>query len=127
MNLPEQGAIPKATQPVAQPSFVYVEDDLPSREVMRILLTKVIGFTNVTIFESGQDFIGQLDQLTIIPDVILLDIHVQPVDGISLFHILRSIPAYQKTKIVAVTAGVTTTESTHLREIGFNALISKPI
>jgi CheY-like chemotaxis protein len=61
-----------------QSTFLYVEDDPISREVMELMLQ---GYSQLTILDSSGDFMARIQALPSIPDVIFLDIHMQPHDG----------------------------------------------
>jgi CheY-like chemotaxis protein len=110
-----------------QPFFLYLEDDLASREIMQVLLKEVMGFTNVTVFENSANFIERVTSLPTIPDVILLDIHVKPYNGHEIFHMIRQTEKLARTIPIAVTASVMSNEVERLRETGFRHLIGKPI
>ena len=66
------------------PRFLYVENDEMSREVMKALLTRGLGYRDVTIFENSVNFEKQLEGLTSRPDVIFVDIHMEPIDGFAM-------------------------------------------
>jgi CheY-like chemotaxis protein len=110
-----------------EPFFLCVEDDPPSREIMGVLLKEVMGFTNVAIFEDSHDILHRVAALSGVPDMILLDIQMQPLDGYEVLKLLREQPRYQSSKIVAVTASVTISDVKNLQSAGFNSLIGKPI
>jgi CheY-like chemotaxis protein len=124
---------PKAapdTQPAAShlpPTFLYVEDDELSREIMQLLVVKALGYPYLTLFESNVNFMEQVRALPRIPDVIFLDIQMYPYDGYEMLKMLRSDPAYQQCKIIAMTASVMATDVEALRTAGFDGLIGKPI
>lgn len=107
--------------------FLYVEDDPFSRQVMRLLLQRSLGYQRVTIFEDSSDFLHRLSQMTYVPDVVFLDIHMHPVDGFALLHILRDQATYQHATIIALTASVMSEEIKNLKEAGFDGAIAKPI
>jgi CheY-like chemotaxis protein len=110
-----------------EPFFLCVEDDGPSREVIGVLLKEVMGFSNVTIFEDSADILTRLEALPTAPNVVLLDIQMQPYDGYEVLHMLRNTEPYCDSLIIAMTASVTVTDIQSLRAAGFNSLISKPI
>ncbi len=110
-----------------RPFFLYVEDDLASRQVMEVLLNDVMGFSNYIVFEDSVNFMDRLNALPETPDVIFLDIHIKPADGHQLFHMIRKSERYRTVILVALTASVMSNEVKHLRETGFRHLIGKPI
>jgi two-component system, cell cycle response regulator DivK len=108
-------------------SFLYVEDDALSRDVMSLILVRMLGFSQVTILEDSSDFVSKLEAIPYVPDVILLDIHIQPTDGFSMLRQLRDHAAYKYSRIVALTASVMNEEVERLRSAGFDGVIPKPV
>lgn len=108
-------------------SFLYVEDDPLSREVMQILLVEVMGYSGVTILENSADFLTRLQAMPARPKVIFLDIHMQPMNGFDILKMLREHQDYQSTTVVALTASVMNEEIKLLRDAGFDGCIAKPI
>ncbi len=112
---------------MSDPVILYFEDDPLSRDVMRACLTRGLGYHNVTIFEDSSDFEGRLAGLSLRPDVIFLDIHMEPIDGFAMLRLIRQSGAYQATKVIALTASVMNEEVKMLKEAGFDGVISKPL
>jgi two-component system cell cycle response regulator DivK len=112
---------------VAKPSFVYVEDDPLSRQVMELLLARGLGYSNLIVFEDSRDFMARLEALPTQPDAIFLDIHVRPHDGFALLDMIRGCPDYARVVVVAVTASVMNEEVAMLKDAGFDGAIGKPI
>ncbi|MBN1564782.1 MAG: response regulator [Anaerolineae bacterium] len=110
-----------------QPRFLYVEDDMRSRMVVKMMLTKVMQYTDVTIFEDSANFMDRVKALPQVPDVIFLDVQIAPHDGYEMIAMLRSDPAYQDTIIIAMTANVMSHDVEKLQRVGFSGLIGKPI
>jgi len=108
-------------------SYLYVEDDNLSREVMQTIMTNALGVSDLTIFEDSTDFMARLKRLANKPNVVLLDIHIKPLDGFQLLQLLRADPDYQRTRIVALTASVMNEEVQKLRQSGFDGAIAKPL
>ena len=74
---------------MSEPAFLYVENDELSQEVMRALLTRGLGYRTLTVVETSDCFEEKLTDLDPKPDVIFLDIHMEPIDG---FEMLQLIP-----------------------------------
>src|SRR5258708_5592819 len=108
-------------------SYLYVEDDNLSREVMHMIMSNALGISNLTIFEDSTDFMARLKRLAKKPNVVLLDIHMKPLDGFQLIELLRADPDYQSTRIIALTASVMNEEVQKLRQSGFDGAIAKPL
>lgn len=109
------------------PAILYVEDDPKSRMVMKMLLVEYLKLEKVIIFEDSTDFEANLDKMPFRPDIIFLDIHMNPLDGFEMLAILRSKSPFEHLPIVALTASVMNQEIQKLREAGFNGVIPKPI
>jgi CheY-like chemotaxis protein len=122
-NLPE-GNVHMPALPINH--YVYVEDDEKSRAIMQIMMTHVVQNCTLTMFDNGVDFLNALADLTP-PSLILLDIHMKPIDGFALLVELRTRPEYAHIPVVALTASVMSEEVQQLRTAGFSGAISKPI
>jgi CheY-like chemotaxis protein len=107
-------------------SYLYVEDDYPSRIVLKKLMP-TIGITRLTIFEDSTDFMARFKALDERPDIILLDIHMKPYSGFEMLKMLRDDPELADSKVVALTASVMNEEVDLLRSSGFSGVIAKPI
>jgi len=108
-------------------SFLYVEDDKPSQMVMEIMITRVLGYEDFTVFEDSSDFINRVRGLAKIPDIFFLDIEISPIDGYEMIKALQADPTYQSSKIIAMTANVMLSDVDRLKETGFDGLIGKPL
>ena len=108
-------------------AYVYVEDDPLSREIMQVLMENAMDIRSLTIFDSSEDFMGRMQALPRIPDLIMLDIHVKPFNGFEMLNQLQANPAYQHAKVIALTASVMNEEIEKLRTSGFDGAIAKPV
>jgi chemosensory pili system protein ChpA (sensor histidine kinase/response regulator) len=111
----------------AEPVFLYVEDDAMSRQIMKLILTRSLGYSQITLFEDSRNFLEKLDALPARPDVIFLDIHMRPDDGITLLRQLRGVEKYRDVKVIALTASVMNEEVVELQQAGFDGGIAKPV
>ena len=110
-----------------QPVFLYVENDELSREVMNALLTRGLGYNAPITFETSSGFEEELAALDPKPDVIFLDIHMEPIDGFRMLEIIHQNPDYVHTPVIALTASVMNEEVRKLKEFGFDGVIAKPL
>lgn len=108
-------------------SYLYVEDDPLSREIMQMIMENVMGIHTLVIFSDSTGFIDQVRGLSQKPDVVMLDIHVKPHSGFDMLNQLRAEPAYLNAKIIALTASVMSEEVEKLRIAGFDGAIAKPL
>lgn len=111
------------------PMLVYIEDDLNSIDVMRLLLVEAMGYPpdHVLILPDSTGFMERIARLPQVPDLFLLDIHVPPYDGFTMLQMLRSDARYAAVPTIALTASVMNEEVNRLRTAGFNSVIAKPI
>ena len=98
-----------------------------SRKVMQMLLCNTMKLEHVTIFEDSSDFMEKALALDPKPDVIFLDIHMNPIDGFEMLKRLRASEKFQSSYIVAMTASVMNEEVAKLQSAGFDGCIAKPI
>jgi CheY-like chemotaxis protein len=117
----------KPATSIEQPVFLYVEDDMMSRQIMLMMLKRGLGYEHVTIFEDSTDFLSKLKALDPPPNIIFLDIHMEPDDGFTMLKQLRAEEAFKETKVFALTASVMNEEVNMLKTSGFNGAIAKPI
>ena len=108
-------------------TYLYVEDDQMSRQVMTMLMQTGMGVEKFTTFADSENFVTRLKALDPKPDVILLDIHVPPMDGFQMLEVIKADTDYAETKVIALTASVMNEEITKLRTSGFDGAISKPV
>lgn len=110
-----------------QPVIVYVEDDEPSIYVMKMILERVMNLHTTHVLRSSRNFLGQVKELGVIPDLFLLDIQMKPHDGFEMLSLLKSDAQFAQSKVVALTASVMNEQVTRLRESGFDGAIAKPL
>lgn len=108
-------------------TYLYVEDDTLSREALDIIMRRVMKIERLYLFADSVNFLERVKALSPRPNIILLDIHVQPHSGFEMLKMLREDEAFKDARIVALTASVMNEEVTLLRERGFDSIIAKPI
>jgi CheY-like chemotaxis protein len=109
-----------------KPTFLYVEDDANSREVMQLLMANVLDYP-LTVFEDSADFLEKFRALPQKPDVIFLDIHMLPIDGFEILKLIRAEPDGKDFTIIAMTASVMAIDVEQFKEAGFDGMVGKPI
>ena len=110
-----------------KPVLVYVEDDENSILVMKMVVERVMGLPTLHVLKSRADFVQQVKGLGVVPDVFLLDIQMEPYDGVELLSMLRGDPQFNQSKVIALTASVTNEEVALLKSGGFDGAIAKPL
>lgn len=109
-------------------TVVIVDDNVDNLFItLQLLRTKLKGL-NCSGWGTGARFFTWLDQE---PDrqidLILLDIQMPEMDGFAVLRQIRTRPALERTKVVAVTAHVMSADVEHVRTAGFDGLIGKPL
>lgn len=107
--------------------FLYVEDDSSNRLVMKLLMEKALKTKNYVTFEHSADFMSRLRELPMRPSIIMLDIHIAPINGFELLRMIREDATYFNTTVIALTASIMNEEVEKLRKSGFDGAIGKPI
>lgn len=103
--------------------ILLVEDDPDIQVVARLGLEAVGGFT-VAICSSGNEAISTAANFA--PDLILLDVMMPGMDGMSTLEALREIPETAQTPAIVLSAKVQTHEVANYKELGALDVISKP-
>lgn len=108
-------------------TFLYVEDDALSREILKMIMVTAMQVKQVVCFEDSRNFIQRLEALPAPPDVILLDLYVKPTDAFTLLGLIRKSDQYREIPVIALTTGVMNVEFSRLRTEGFDGAIVKPL
>lgn len=108
-------------------NILYVEDDPGSRDVVRMAQRMVPDMFDLTVFDDSHDFEQRLSALDPQPDLILLDIHMEPYTGFEMLTMIRADRVYAGTPVVALTASVMNEEIQLLEDAGFQGVLSKPL
>ncbi len=103
--------------------ILIIEDNELSMKLMRdVLNVKGYRTLEATTAEEGLRF--AFDQK---PDLVLMDIQLPDIDGITAFHRLREDPRTRHIPVIAVSASVMPDEQQHITASGFDEYVSKPI
>jgi two-component system cell cycle response regulator DivK len=104
-------------------TVLLVEDDFMNmRLVQHVLETE--GY-NVVGATSGWEALNQIKNS--LPDLILMDVQLPDIDGMTLVRIIRAGEAAQKTVILALTAYAMKGDKEKIMKTGCNGYIAKPI
>lgn len=103
--------------------ILYVEDEPDIQAVARIALEHVGGF-ELVICTSGQEALACCEAFG--PDLLLLDVMMPGMDGVTTLHELRKLPGLERIPAMFMTAKVQPSEVAQLRQQGAIDVIPKP-
>jgi len=103
--------------------ILIVEDNENNRSLFRDILT-FHGY-EVTVATDGQEGVDMAR--TLAPDLVLMDIQMPGMDGLSAGIILKGDPATSGLKIVALTSFAMRGDREKILAAGFDGYLSKPI
>lgn len=107
------------------PRILYIEDNADNRLlVRRILMASDYGFT---VDEAANAADGIERAKLEPPDLILMDVSMPDMDGLTATQLLRAMPSLQNTAIVALTANVMDGDKERSLDAGCDGYIGKPI
>jgi len=103
--------------------ILVVEDNAITRKIMRLALSA----QGYEVFEAadGRSAIAAMTQTR--PDLVLQDLALPDIDGLSLARKLRTLPGREDVPIVAFSAFITKLEEARASNDIFRAFIPKPI
>ena len=103
--------------------ILVVEDNAITRKIMRLALTAQ-GY-EVVEAEDGRSALAAMSN--ILPDLVLQDLALPDIDGLSLARRLRELPGRDEVPIVAFSAFISRLEEARATKDVFRAFIPKPI
>lgn len=114
---------PTMNSETPDPCLLLVEDTEDNRFMMRRLL-EMEGY-RVVEARNGEEAVklAQAEQ----PELILMDLSLPVIDGLAATRLIRQIPCFTKTPIIAVSAHDTADFQTEAFEAGCDQYITKPI
>ncbi len=104
-------------------SILVVDDNPANLKLMRFLLSSR-GYS-VQTAEDAEQARTQLEQT--LPDLVLMDLQLPGVDGLTLTRELRNSPRTRHLVVVAVTAYAMKGDEERAKEAGVDGYITKPI
>lgn len=119
----EQTAIPDNEKPLSIPESALLVDDVPLNLTILREHMKRLGIKNILTAKSGKEALQVLDTHPV--EILLTDVWMPEMDGLSLAKNLRQNPKFAKLRIVAVTADVGA--SSEFDMTPFDAILTKPV
>ena len=106
-------AVLERNLPPGKPSVLVIDDEADARQIMRAHLEEIAG--EIREAQNGREALVLLEQH--LPDVVLLDLLMPLMDGVSFLNLLRSDKRYRNLPVVVVTAKhLTAAETEQLRQ-----------
>ena len=103
--------------------ILIVEDNDKNRELLMDILT----FHGYEVYEAANGQEGVSQARALMPDLILTDIQMPIMDGMTAVGILRRDPATSGLKIIALTSFAMRGDEARFMEAGFDGYLTKPI
>lgn len=103
--------------------ILYAEDEPDIRTVTQMALETLGGFT-LEVCSSGFEAVEKGPSFA--PDLILLDVMMPGMDGISTMKALQEIPELTSTPVIFMTAKIQAYEMTEYKKLGAAGVIPKP-
>ena len=103
--------------------ILIVEDNNNNRSLLSDIL--IFNGYDVSLATDGQEGINQARKL--MPDLILMDIQMPGLDGMTAGSILKGDPATSRLKIIALTSFAMQGDEEKFLAAGFDGYLSKPI
>ena len=105
------------------PSVLVVDDNSDNRN-LALRMLKVIGSAAADQAANAQECLDAVAARSY--DCILMDISMPEVSGIDLCKVLRNMPGFESTRIVACTAHAGQHDTQRFLDAGFNDVLTKP-
>ncbi len=103
--------------------ILYVEDALEIQEIAKLALEEIGGFS-VKVVGSGVDALQLIPEF--LPDMILLDVMMPEMEGMTVFGELRKLPEASDIPVILFTAKIQHSEAEQYKALGIADVISKP-
>lgn len=120
----QEGSAERQEKPLAGKYVLVVDDGFVIAELAEIMLETAGAKTSTCT--NGQEALDWLVQNPGKADIVLMDVQMPTMDGITAVTIMRSDPVLKAIPVVAMTAGATKTKIDELLAAGMTDYITKP-
>ena len=103
--------------------ILIVEDNEKNLKLFSVITTS-LGYETLTAPDGEEGVRSALERL---PDLIIMDVQMPKMDGISALKIIRSMEETKHIPVIALTSYAMKGDKERLLECGFSAYIAKPI
>ncbi|MBV1882014.1 MAG: response regulator [Pseudomonadales bacterium] len=105
-------------------TMLYIEDDPASKELMQTLLAEYPGM-RLLCAGSAEEGIEIAKKLR--PDLIVIDINLPRISGVTVMKVLKRDKTFESTRLVALSADAGPTQIETAMKAGFHRYLTKPI
>ncbi len=102
---------------------LVADDSESSRDLLRFILER--SGCEVIEAQNGEEALSLA--LSLFPDLLIIDLNIPLRDGYSVTSELRAMPAFARTPIIGLSAGVAQTDRASIAAAGFSMFLHKPI
>jgi two-component system cell cycle response regulator DivK len=102
---------------------LVADDKATGRELIRTVLEQC----GCSVFEAGDGMEAVRKARELLPDLIILDLHMPVLDGFGAFRELRGEEKFASTPIIALTASAMQGDRERALSAGFTSYLAKPI
>jgi CheY-like chemotaxis protein len=102
---------------------LVADDKATGRELIRTVLEQC----GHSVFEAGDGMEAVRKAREVLPDLIILDLHMPELDGFGAFRELRDDERFNATPIIALTASAMQGDRERALSAGFTSYLAKPI
>jgi CheY-like chemotaxis protein len=102
---------------------LVADDKATGRELIRTVLEQC----GHSVFEAGDGIEAVRKARELLPDLIILDLHMPELDGFGVFREIRADERFNATPIVALTASAMQGDRERALSAGFTSYLAKPI
>jgi len=102
---------------------LIADDKATSRELLRTILEKC----GHSVFEASDGLEALAGARQVVPDLIILDLHMPRLDGFGVVEELRRDSQFAGTPVMALTASAMQGDRERALSAGFTGYVSKPI
>nr|WP_290665466.1 response regulator [Ardenticatena sp.] len=108
---------------MAKARILYIEDNLANRELVK----RILEIEGYEVLEAEDGYAGYEAALSLEPDLILMDINLPEIDGLTLTTRLRQHEHLRDVPIIALTANVMKGDREKTLAAGCDGYIRKPV
>ncbi|GAP63293.1 MAG: response regulator [Ardenticatenia bacterium] len=108
---------------MAKARILYIEDNLANRELVK----RILEIEGYEVLEAEDGYAGYEAAVSLQPDLILMDINLPEIDGLTLTARLRQHQQLRDIPIIALTANVMKGDREKTLAAGCDGYIRKPV